>query len=376
MSFSLYPSDQSVPEAIIKWPYSKLHGHIVYVSPNKPQAGMVREDIERKAIPPHLRASVDDIKEMEDACIGFSDRKPSQVLGKDWLKRGDHNAHVRQGDLAIMGAVLDDGEELEDYEEDLQDRPEVKLFMQKKLEDAKKELQTRMRDFNIGSGTLELMINPYERQAWFIVGPAGAGKSTKAAELMKSYLKAKPQCPVYLLSKITNDKAFKGIPLTQEPLTEEFANQINSGMGETLTDCMVVFDDIDTVSNDKVRKALWKLRKDLLETGRHGSVYIVNTSHQFRAHEQTKAANKESTHVVMFPDGESYSVTDYCKTYAGMTKEQIKRVMKLVTNPHSWICLSRRSPKHVLHTHGGYFLEMSEPEPPKKKQRMFAQAEE
>jgi hypothetical protein len=183
---------------------------------------------------------------------------------------------------------------------------------------------------------------------------------------------------------------------------------VNSGAGDQLKDCMVVFDDVDTISNERIRRAVWKLRRDLLQTGRHGSVYVINTGytdsdlraverdafrpqimrcpfcppvpagHEYRAHDQTKAANKESTAVIMFPDGESYGVKDYCKTYGGMNKQQIDRIFKMANQPHSWICLSRRSPRHILHNHGGYFLDSGADEvarPSKKRKRPMFDSE-
>lgn len=384
MSFSLYHTQGAIPRGVISWPGSKLHGKIFYVSKHKPQSSAKVST----GIPPHLRATKDEIKELEDECIGFGDKAPSKVLGTDFFKYGDHDTYLRKGDLAVLGDVLDNGGDLEEYDEEYKERPEVKSFMAQKLDDAKKELASRTRDFNVGSGTIKLCVNPYEREAIFIVGPSGCGKSTMAADLMISYAKTYPENPIYLISKVQNDPAFKGIDFIQQPLDDDFVAQVNSGEGDNLKDCMVVFDDVDTISSEKVRRAVWKLRRDLLQTGRHGSVYVLNTGydtssaflpckwcthdlgHEYRAHEQTKSANKESTSVIMFPDGESYGVTDYCKVYGGLNKKQIERIFRMTTSPYSWVCLSRRSPKHILHNHGGYFLESPAEEaegPPKKK---------
>ena len=70
---------------------------------------------------------------------------------------------------------------------------------------------------------------------------------------------------------------------------------------------------MDTISDDKLRKAVQKLRADLLETGRHGDVYVLSTSHIFRGGKVTAAALNESTAVVMYPkSGDVYHIRD-CK---------------------------------------------------------------
>ncbi len=97
-----------------------------------------------------------------------------------------------------------------------------------------------------------------------------------------------------------------------------------------------------------MRKAVEKLRGILLEKGRKDRTYVVNTSHCFRGHGKTKAANQESTMVVFYTKDSPAQIRDYLKTYCGLEKDQVEKLRGLKSR---WVCLSRVCPKYWFSQH-------------------------
>lgn len=373
MSFNSYYVDGSVPTGRVNWPGTKLHKRTVYVSTKEPEKQGTEEKEEK--IPKHLVGKSED--EYMDELIGTANQSPLDLLGVDFFKKGDHDTHVRKGDIAIMNQALQSGaEDLSEYEGDYEKRQEVRSFMEERIQAAKKELAARQTEFLVkGKGYIELLINPFETERSMIIGPSKCGKSTVAAQLAEDHARTFRDRMIYRISVYEEDPAYDclGEAMTFQPVDAQFVADVNQGMGEDIKNCMVIFDDIDTIQDDLKRAAAQKLRGHLLEAGRKRGVYVVTTSHVFRAGPQTKKANTESTFVVVFPKaGDHYHITDYLKTYCGMTKEQIHKIMTL---PSRWVKIHRETPKYILHEHGGYMIEYK-PQVSVKRQRtgLFSRA--
>lgn len=239
--------------AVIRWPGSRFHNQIIYFNSDEPRG---------------------EGKEEKKVVNFFGERKdPLSVVGSDFFRAGRGGHGVKNEDMELVQRVLDDhfggehGEE-PDYSA-LEDRPDVQAFIQKKVEEAKKEIKSRRKDFDLEKdGFVEPLMDNTAREAIFIVGCAGAGKSVFASKKMKSYRHWNATKPIYLLSKVQKDEAFDGIPGVQRiTIDEKFVKDVKEGKIE-LADCCIVFDDVDTIADEKTRQAVQKLRADLLETGR------------------------------------------------------------------------------------------------------------
>lgn len=358
MSFSLQHTEGSRPLALIKWPGSTWHRQTIYLSNDEPE----EKKTEQKVAPPNT------------SLFGYT-RTPIQVLGgPDFFKRGRQGLGIKRGDLDLMEEALGDSDmEQEPEFEEVEDRPQVRQYMQDKFKEAKQVIASRRRDFDLEKdGACEPLCNPDSRDVIFIVGRSGSGKSYWASKYIKSYQRTFKDHPVFVFSKVRGDPAFKDIPgLTFVPMDEKFVEGVDKGEAKP-DECLYVFDDIDTISDKKVLNAVMKLRADLLETGRHGDCYILNTSHVFRGGHRTKDANRESSSLVLFPrSGDHYGITGYLKEYGGLTKDQIKRVMQL---PSRWAMIHTAFPGFCLHEHGGFFLNHFEDQPVKPKKKSSKKA--
>jgi hypothetical protein len=69
---------------------------------------------------------------------------------------------------------------------------------------------------------------------------------------------------------------------------------------QDLHDCLVIFDDIDSIRAPKVRAAVQQLCDHSLEDGRHRKVHVVRTSHKCRNWGATRSPLTESDWIVFF----------------------------------------------------------------------------
>lgn len=122
-----------------------------------------------------------------------------------------------------------------------------------------------------------------------------------------------------------------------------------------LENSIVIFDDIDVISDDETREEMRKLRDDLLETGRDRGISVIATSHQLNNYNLTKTALTEATAVVFFPkSGAPDQIRNYLKNKMGIEdKNKIDDIMHL---PTRWIYIFKDSPRYILYEHGAILI--------------------
>ena len=114
------------------------------------------------------------------------------------------------------------------------------------------------------------LMNVEDRAVEYIAGPSGSGKTSMAVQLINSYLKAYPKKDFYIFSRTNwkDDPAFKKLkkkPL-QVPIDESlltFEIDITTEMAKSI----VLFDDITTIQDQKLKKKIESIICDVLEVG-------------------------------------------------------------------------------------------------------------
>ena len=113
---------------------------------------------------------------------------------------------------------------------------------------------------HLDNGQFQLVPDPHtERQILYITGPSGSGKSFFTENYIKQWQKINRKGNVYVFSAIKSDESL-----------DDISNLKRINIGENLIDdeiqaedlpegCMTVFDDIDVISNKKVRDAVYTL---------------------------------------------------------------------------------------------------------------------
>lgn len=206
-------------------------------------------------------------------------------------------------------------------------------------------------DVELMDGQLQPWLDIHSRVCCYTAGMSGSGKSTYTSNYLCEYAITHPKRPIFIISRLTEDPAFDDIPCV-ERIPADIVLQDNLTMDSFPQDCCVVFDDVETLNDDKVKKAVQKLRADLLETGRHKNIYVMMTNHNLCDGMATRTALAESHIITVFPRGCSLQQLRYvCKTYLGMDKKEIDHFIKL---PSRWVSYVKTYPGCVIFSTGAY----------------------
>ena len=186
-----------------------------------------------------------------------------------------------------------------------------------------------------------------ERQIMYITGASGSGKSTYIAKYCKQYKKVFPDNEIYVFSALTEDESLDACEpkriiiddrMISDPLT------VND-----FRDSMVIFDDIDVISNKKHRDAVYNLLNALLETGRHEKCSIAISNHLPTAGRDTRRVLNEAHSVIWFPhSGSGVGMKRLLCDYLGLDKDINKKLRKMKTR---WCCYFKNYPSILMTEH-------------------------
>ena len=205
---------------------------------------------------------------------------------------------------------------------------------------------------------LEPLLDMEKRTTAYIAGPAGSGKSSFAIMLIKRFMKVYPDRPFYLFSRThySSDPVFKGMKVNQIMVDQSIIDDPIDITKEMNTGCIILFDDCNTIQDDKLRKAVEKIMCDVLECGRRLEIYCIITNHLIIPNEKKMGRTilNESQSLTVFPkSGSSQQITYSLKQYFGLSKDQIETILQL---PSRWVMIHKQYPMYVVHQHGIYIL--------------------
>jgi hypothetical protein len=203
-------------------------------------------------------------------------------------------------------------------------------------------------------GTLSQVPNVNTREIIYVAGPSGSGKSSYVSSYVKNYKKVFPGNEVYIFSRKDSDPVFDTLGINRIIIDQSLVEEPIET--KDLENSLVIFDDIDTVQDDKVKKAIYKLKDDILEIGRSMHIYCAVTSHLVNGNDRktTRTILNELSTFTFFPKSGSLYQIKYClKQYFGMNTKQIEMITRI---PSRWITISKTYPQYIMHEHGVLFL--------------------
>lgn len=207
-------------------------------------------------------------------------------------------------------------------------------------------------------GKLDPLLNIEERSVNYIAGPSGSGKSTYAANLMNNYKKIFPQKDIFIFSRadINSDPALKHLGAAQILVDENLIKNPIDITKELTGGSLLLFDDCNTIQDDKIKKAVIKLMDDIMEVGRKLDITIIITNHLVIPNERKSARTilNEAQYMTVFPKSGSSQQIHYClKTYFGLPKKKIEEILSL---PSRWITLIKNYPQTCIFENGAFLL--------------------
>lgn len=190
----------------------------------------------------------------------------------------------------------------------------------------KKEITTDSKDER-----MEPFYNPKERITMFIAGTQGCGKSYFISQFLDDYKLVHPERPVRLFTGLKErDKHFErhADRMTVAKMKSKYLERINLEILRVdkkgkRTGSLLIFDDVDRIRDEEVKKLTYKILYDALCNGRDhetqkglADIDVVVTNHEINDYQNTKYILTECNYIVLYP----YFTT----------AEQIERVLKKI----------------------------------------------
>lgn len=261
----------------------------------------------------------------------------STYLSKDFYKKLPKT--MKKQDLVELKSAIDTQHEPE--------KEELKQYWKEAMDDIKENTK---RGIRLRSGKMIPLPQKKVVEKLYVSGPSGAGKSTYCGNWLKEYRKMYPDDEVYVFSSVQQDKVLDKFDPERIPMDLNVAQLQPQDFAESVC----IFDDVDTITDSRVRKAVCALRDNLLECGRHYETRMLATSHIIANYNSTRRLLNEATSVSFFPKaGSSFHVKRFLQHYAGLSKKQISRILAL---PSRWVSLYKTYPMFILYEKGAYVL--------------------
>lgn len=205
---------------------------------------------------------------------------------------------------------------------------------------------------------IEPLLNMEERSVAYIAGPSGSGKTTFALKLIKRFLKVYPDKPFYLFSRTDykRDPAYKGMTVNQIMIDDSLIDEPIDVEKELSGGSIILFDDCNTIQNDKIKKQIDKLMADIMEVGRKLGIWIIITNHLVIPNEKKIARTimNEMQSLTVFPkSGAAQQIRYALKTYYGINNKQIDDILALRSR---WIMINKNYPMNVIYEHGVFII--------------------
>ena len=211
--------------------------------------------------------------------------------------------------------------------------------------------QYRDREIYKPDGKFQILPDMNGRQVMYIAAPSGSGKSYWIKNYCRQYNKMFPDRTIYLFSKIYDDESMDDLEnVVQVELDDEYLEDPYTI--DDLEDCMVIFDDVDTISDRDLKKSLNDLKSDIMELGRHNNISFCCSSHLINKGAETKSILNESHFITVFPNSNYYAINYVMSKYLGWGKKQIEKLKTLGRA----VTINKNYPNFVQHEKGLYFI--------------------
>ena len=184
-----------------------------------------------------------------------------------------------------------------------------------------------------------------EREILYMTGPSGSGKSTYTRKYLEQWKKKNKDKEIYMFSSLPEDESLDDVKpqrirldssLYEDPLPIE-----------ELADSVVIFDDIDVISDKKIRDEVYKILNKVLEIGRHYKITALVTNHLPTNGKDTRRILNESHQVVYFPHSASGRIKYLLIDYLGLDKKQVAYFRQ----NSRWCCIYKNYPQIYMLEH-------------------------
>ena len=134
------------------------------------------------------------------------------------------------------------------------------------------------------------------------------------------------------------------------PILEKYVEKGGLTIDDFTENCLICFDDIDELDNSKegghLKARIQKLMNQVLQVSRSKNITVVNTTHVCLGGADTKVLLNAMNSFTFFIASVSSQIKNCLKTYVGLNKEQIQKILNLQDT--RWVTIFLTSPMVVL----------------------------
>jgi len=194
-----------------------------------------------------------------------------------------------------------------------------------------------------------------ERSVLYITGASGSGKSYYTREYIKQYRLAFPKNSIYLFSSLNEDLTLDKLAYIKRiNLDESFLN--TPFTIDDFKSSLIIYDDIDVITNKAMKRKLYEIMDMILQTGRHTRTSFIYTSHLANRGTDTKQILNECHSLTFFPSTMGARTSKYLlEGLFGLDRHQIKKIRQIGTKSR-WVSIAKTFPLIVLYDTGAYVL--------------------
>ncbi len=139
-----------------------------------------------------------------------------------------------------------------------------------------------------------------DRDILHITGPSDSGKSAYTRKYMEQCRKKFKSWPIFLFSGLPSDDSLGNVGPNRIELN--WTMHTGSIKVVELRESIFIFDDIDVISDKKIKEAVCDALKQVLGIGRHCEIHCVVRDHLPTNGNDTRRILNEAHTVTYFPD--------------------------------------------------------------------------
>jgi hypothetical protein len=225
----------------------------------------------------------------------------------------------------------------------------IKIYISDKpITDKDNKLKKEFKSIGITDGIFQQIPNTVkkEREIGVCIGKSGSGKSHYTKNYCVEYKKQHKNNPIYMFSHLTEDKTLDSLDLKRVILDEDLVSDPYDV--SEFENSLVLFDDVDVISDKKIKEAVYNIMNQILETGRHYNVSCIMTNHLATAPNLKRILN-ECNWYCYFPQGSTRSVHYVLEAYLNVDKLMIKKIRAthsrwaVITNNYPQACITEKA---------------------------------
>ena len=193
-----------------------------------------------------------------------------------------------------------------------------------------------------------------KREIIFIAGPSECGKTTYCIEYIKKFQKMVKHNKIILFTQTDDVELYKKNNIKYKIFDISLFENMKNIHFVDFKNCLLIFDDVDAITNKKMRSNIHNFIEKICKNGRKLNIYIIFTLHQLTDYKNTRYYLFEANKIILFLDsGSENQFKNLFKQYLGLDDSILQKLKNLDSH---WVCINKKYPKYCIYENGVMLL--------------------